>query len=195
MRRIVLFVEDYGHEAFINTLVKRLAHAKGIEVKIERRSAHGGHGKVITEYQLYLRDLRRRERLPDLLIAATDANCKGYVERRREIEETNGEFKNFTICATPDPHIERWLLLDSAAFKSVLGKGCDAPDQKCSKDRYKKLLLEAMQNAGVTPPLGGMEYAEDIVNAMNLQRIEQADASFGKFLKDLLNKFKEWSNK
>ena len=84
-------------------------------------------------------------------------------------------------------------MLDSAAFKSVLGKGCDAPDQKCSKDRYKKLLLDAMQNAGITPPLGGMEYAEDIVNAMNLQRIEQVDSSFGKFLKDLQNKFKEWS--
>jgi len=82
--------------------------------------------------------------------------------------------------------------LDSAAFKSVLGKGCDAPDQKCSKNRYKKLLLEAMQNAGVTPPLGGIEYAKDIVNAMNLQRMEQVDTSFGKFLKDIHNKFKEW---
>jgi len=93
MRRIVLFVEDYGHEAFINTLIKRLADENGIEVKIERRSVRGGHGKVITEYQLYLRDLRREmDRLPDLLIAATDANCKGYVERRREIEEKNEEF-------------------------------------------------------------------------------------------------------
>lgn len=195
MRRIVLFVEDYGHETFINTLVKRLACENGIEVKIENRNVRGGYGKVITEYQSYLRDLRREmDRLPDLLIAATDANCKGYLERRREIEETNKEFKNFTVYAIPDPHIERWLLLDSAAFKSVLGKGCDAPDQKCSKDRYKKLLLEAIQNAGVTPPLGGMEYAEDLVNTMNLQRMEQADASFGKFLKDLQNKFKEWSN-
>lgn len=35
--------------------------------------------------------------------------------------------------------------------------------------------------------------AEDIVNAMNLQRTEQMDSSFGKFLKDLQNKFKEWS--
>lgn len=196
MRRIVLFVEDYGHETFINTLVKRLACENGIEVKIENRNVRGGYGKVITEYQSYLRDLRREmDRLPDLLIAATDANCKGYSERRREIEETNKEFKNFTVYAIPDPHIERWLLLDSAAFKSVLGKGCDAPDQKCSKDRYKKLLLEAIQNAGVTPPLGGMEYAEDIVNTMNLQRMEQADASFGKFLKDLHIKFKEWNNK
>ena len=49
-----------------------------------------------------------------------------------------------------------------------------------------------MQNAGVTPPLGGIEYAKDIVNAMNLQRMEQVDTSFGKFLKDIHNKFKEW---
>ena len=195
MRKIALFAEDYGHEAFITALVGKLAGENKIHVEIAHRCVRGGHGKVITEFRAYLRDLHReRFGLPDLLIVVTDANCKEYLERKKEIDVVNDRYKDFTICAIPDPHIERWLLLDSAAFKSALGKGCDAPDQKCSKDRYKKLLLEAMQNAGVTPPLGGMEYAEDIVNAMNLQRIEQLDASFGKFLKDLQNKFKEWSN-
>ena len=52
-----------------------------------------------------------------------------------------------------------------------------------------------MQSAGVVPPLGGIEYAEDIVNAMDLQRMEDANASFGKFLKDLQSKFKEWSSR
>lgn len=193
MRRIVLFVEDYGHEAFIQTLVNRLARENGIKVKIEPRCVRGGHGKVITEYQSYLLDLQReKDRLPDLLIVATDANCKGYVYRRREIEDINKEFKDFTIYAIPDPHIEHWLLLDSAAFKSVLGRGCDAPPgQKCLKNHYKKLLLEAVRNAGVNPLLGGVEFTEDIVNAMNWQHIE--DKSFGRFFKELQNKFKEWS--
>jgi hypothetical protein len=196
MRRIVLFVEDYGHEEFIRALIERLAREHGVSLKIVPRNVRGGYGKVITELRAYLRDLEReREDLPDLLVVSTDANCNGYAKRKREVDEINDKFKEFTLCAIPDPHIERWLLLDSAAFKSVLGKGCKAPDQKCSRDRYKHLLLEAMQNAGVLPPLGGVEYAEEIINAMDLQRMENVNASFGKFLKDLQNKFKEWSNK
>jgi len=196
MRRIVLFVEDYGHEEFIRALIERLAREHGVSLKIVPRNVRGGYGKVITELRSYLRDLEReREDLPDLLVVSTDANCNGYAKRKREVDEINDKFKEFTLCAIPDPHIERWLLLDSAAFKSVLGKGCKAPDQKCSRDRYKHLLLEAMQNAGVLPPLGGVEYAEEIINAMDLQRMETVNASFGKFLKDLQNKFREWSNK
>jgi hypothetical protein len=52
-----------------------------------------------------------------------------------------------------------------------------------------------MQDAGVLPPLGGVEHAEEIINAMDLQRMEKVNASLGKFLKDLQNKFKEWSSK
>jgi hypothetical protein len=54
----------------------------------------------------------------------------------------------------PDPHIERWLLLDSQAFKEVLHRGCSAPDQKCDRDRYKLLLDEAVRAAEVEPLLG-----------------------------------------
>ena len=196
MFSIVLFAEDYGHEEFVKSLVERLSRESNVPVKITPRNARGGHGKVVTEFQIFLRDLEHaREGLPDLLIVATDANCKKYAKRRREIDKINDKFKNFTVYAIPDPHIERWLLLDSAAFKTVLGKGCDKPDQKCSRDRFKQLLLNAMRNAGVIPPLGGVEYTEDIVNAMDLQRMERANASFGKFLKDLQGKFKEWSSK
>ena len=33
----------------------------------------------------------------------------------------------------------------------------------------KRLLLEAVRTAGVTPPLGGIEYTEELVNAMDLR--------------------------
>ncbi|MCW5968029.1 MAG: hypothetical protein KIT57_05915 [Blastocatellales bacterium] len=89
------------------------------------------------------------------------------------------------ICAVPDPHLERWLLIDSGAFKKVLGKGCQAPDQKCERDRYKKLLLNAICNAGRTPLIGGLEHTEDIVNAMDLANLKMVDDSFGKLLKAL----------
>ena len=150
MHRIILFVEDYGHEEFITSLIKRVADAQGISLKIIRRSVRGGHGKVLTEFKRFLSHLKNeREELPDLLIIATDANCKGYAERKKEIDKIAVEYKNLTLYAIPEPHIERWLLLDSAAFKSANGKGCKAPDKKCSRDRYKKFLLEAMQNAGI----------------------------------------------
>ena len=196
MYNIVLFTEDYGHEEFVTALIERLSRENGIPVKVIPRSVRGGYGKVVAEFRAYLRDLdREREELPDLLIVATDANCNGYRKRSRAIEEINDKFNDFTTYAIPDPHIERWLLLDSSAFKTVLGKGCDKPDQKCSRDRYKQLLLKAMQNTGVVPPLGGIEYAEVIVNAMDLQRMEGANSSFGKFLKELQSRFKEWSSK
>ena len=190
MRRIILFAEDYGHEAFITALITRLAGEQKAEVAIINRSVKGGHGKVLSEFKYFLEELTRgRQSVPDLIVLVTDANCKGYGERRREI----ADFKDFMICAIPDPHIERWLLLDSAAFKAVFGKGCKAPDQKCERGRYKHLLSEAIQATGIVPPLGGMEYAEDIVKAMDMEQMEQANASLGRFLKELRSVFKKWS--
>ncbi|MFZ4439833.1 MAG: DUF4276 family protein [Syntrophales bacterium] len=194
MHKVILFAEDYGHETFIRTLLERLAHEHNTDITILSRSVRGGHGKVISEFQAFLKELNRgREEMPDLLVVATDANCKGYVDRKREIDGVSDKFKQLIVCAIPDPHIERWLLLDSAAFKSIFGRGCKAPDQKCERDRYKRLLSEAVQATGVVPPLGGIEYAEDIVTAMDLGKMENANASLGRFLKDLRNIFRQWS--
>lgn len=194
MRRILIFVEDYAHEEFVTALLHRLAHENGIQIAIVERSVRGGHGQVLGELRTFLRDLDRgREALPDLLVVATDANCKGYVERKKEVDEVIEDYIDFTICAIPNPHIERWLLIDSSAFKAVVGRGCAAPDQKCDRDRYKQLLMQAMQEAGIIPPLGGVEYTEDIVNALDFTRAAQADSSFERFLKDLVNKFKAWA--
>ncbi|GBE51625.1 hypothetical protein BMS3Bbin14_00079 [bacterium BMS3Bbin14] len=194
MRRIILFVEDYGHEAFISSVIQRFAKEQGKVVKIIPRSARGGHGKAVAELKLYLRELRNEKvGFPDLLVVATDANCSGYQGRRKEIDAVIADWRNISIYAIPDPHIERWLLLDSAAFKSVMGKGCDAPDHKCERGRYKKILMDAMLQAGIHPSLGGIEFTEDIVNAMDFERMEQTDASLGQFLKSVRNKFREWA--
>jgi hypothetical protein len=121
--------------------------------------------------------------MPDLLVVATDANCQGFSDRKREIEkaayrllETNPEK---LLMAIPDPHIERWMLVDSRAFKAVLGRGCEAPDQKCQRERYKQMLLAAMRAAGIVPPLGGMEYAREIVQHLDLERAGRLDPSLG----------------
>lgn len=98
------------------------------------------------------------------------------------------------ILAVPDPHIERWLLLDGAAFKAVFGKGCDAPDQKCDRRRYKEQLIKAIHASGTVPRLGGMEYAEDLVREMDIERVSQLDRSFRRFVTGLRNRFREWQS-
>lgn len=97
-----------------------------------------------------------------------------------------------TVCAVPDPHIERWLLVDSAAFKTVFGRGCDAPDQKCERARYKKMLIDAIRASGVIPSLGGIEFSEDIVLAMDIPRACGADASLARLVEELRAVLKEW---
>ena len=96
------------------------------------------------------------------------------------------------VLAVPDPHIERWLLLDGAAFKSVFGRGCDAPDQKCDRGRYKHQLSEASRATNVVPRLGGIEYAEDIVQHMDIDRAAGADPSLRRFVDELRGVFRQW---
>ena len=191
MREIALFVEDYAHRQVIGALVQRIAEECEIAIHLDWRNAVRGHGKVIAELNNYMRDLRRQGGpWPDLIVVATDANCKGINERTREIGGRDEPAP--MILAIPDPHIERWLLLDGAAFKNVFGKGCDAPDQKCDRDRYKQRLIEAIHATGTIPILGGIEYAEDIVQQININRVAQVDRSFRRFVEELRDMFQSW---
>jgi hypothetical protein len=193
MYEVYLFVEDDGHETFLSALIKRVAKEYNIDVSIKPSSVRGGHGKVISELKDFLQDLENGiVHLPDLFVIATDANCKGILERRKEIDKVVKDVKELVVCAIPDPHIERWLLFDSAAFKDVFGKGCQAPDYKCDRDRYKHVLCQAIKDTGISPPLGGMEYAEDIVNAMDMEKMKLMD-DLGAFLNELHAKFKAWT--
>jgi hypothetical protein len=132
---------------------------------------------------------RGSETTPDIIVVAVDANCKGLNERREQVERFAGNaLQERLVMAVADPHVERWLLLDGAAFRTVLGRGCQAPDQKCEKDRYKDLLIRAVQEAGVQPLLGGIEYAEDIAKEMDLARAGSADPAFARFINSLRSK-------
>jgi hypothetical protein len=82
--------------------------------------------------------------------------------------------------------------LDSSAFKKVFGSGCGAPDNKCERQRYKKLLADAIRTSGVTPSFGGIEYSDDLVMAMNLGKVGGADKSLGRFLDELQSVFQQW---
>lgn len=45
--------------------------------------------------------------------------------------------------------------------------------------------MQAIHAAGTQPLLGGIEYAGDIVNKMDLARASRADPSLDQFLRDL----------
>jgi hypothetical protein len=196
MRKISLFAEDYGHEVFLSPLLERLAEEYAVQIGITPYSVRGGFGKVIENLGDYVRDIMSYQQdMPDLIIVATDANCTGFENRRKLIQKAVKPILDHVIFAVPDPHVERWLLMDSAAFKQVFGKSCKAPDHKCDKDRYKNLLAQAVKHCGVTPLLGSMENAEDIVKAMDLKRMQKQDESLGNLLKELHSQFRIWKIK
>lgn len=184
---VAAFVEDFAHRQVIGALINRVAEEFGIEIELDWRNARRGHGQVVREFKEYLRDLRRQGSLPDLVVIGTDANCKGLVDRSAQIPVDDSPVA--VVLAIPDPHIERWLLLDGAAFKAILGHGCRAPDQKCARNRYKEALVRAILDAGVTPSLGGIEFAADIIQEMDLNRAASADPSLRRFLDDLRHAF------
>ena len=193
MRDVALFVEDDAHRQIIGPLVRRIANEQNVRIRLNWRSAVRGHGRVVQELRTYLRDLTRQGApWPDMIVVATDANCDGLNERVREIGRLTQEARAPVVLAIPDPHVERWLLLDGAGFKAAVGHGCNAPDQKCDRGRYKQRLMEAVCVTGVTPILGGLEYAEDIVGKMNIDRSAQADKSFARFVDGLRTEFRAW---
>lgn len=192
MREVALFVEDDAHRQIIGPLVNRIAEEHNATIRLDWRTAVRGHGKVVQELRIYLRDLARQGApWPDVIIVATDANCDGLNDRVRELDHYSREAHAPVVLAIPDPHVERWLLLDGAAFKAAVGHGCKAPDQKCDRGRYKQRLMEAVCDAGVTPILGGLEYAGDIVQRIDLDRVSRADRSFARFVDGLRAIFRD----
>lgn len=188
MSEVMLFGEDYGHEVVVRALILRFAALRDLDVTVTVRSAQGGYGRMKNELEAFVAGLLRQpEARPDILVVATDANCMGRRKREEQLLPLLGPLQGLVsmVMAIPDPHIERWLLLDSHAFRAALGRGCDAPPAKCQRDLYKDLLVRAILRAGLRPFVGGLEHADAIVGAMDIERTRQADESFGHFMADL----------
>ena len=179
-KRIDLFVEDGAHREVLSVLVRRLCAEADVESELTWRNATRGFGGVARELKTWFGELGRAESPPDVVVVATDGNCRGAERRKGELPVVDLGIP--VVHAIPDPHIERWLLLDGRAFKQVLGVGCKAPDRKCDRDRYKQLLAEQVVAADVVPLFGGLEYAPDIMEAMDIERACRADKSFRQFV-------------
>ncbi len=178
---ITLFGEDEVHREVITALIQKIAQEYDLDLHLSWRSASGGRGKVVEAFRKFLHGLKRQEESrPDLVVVATDANCTGLNERVREFQGLGEPVP--VVLAIPDPHVERWLLLDGAAFKAVFGRGCDAPDLKCIRNRYKQRLIDEVLSAGVELPLGDVEFARSVVMNMDIDRVARSDESFARFV-------------
>jgi hypothetical protein len=199
MPEVTLFCEDSFHEKFVGALLQRLQEEQRVALNARFLSSQGGLPRMHWEFRDFLRDLAREHASPpDAVIAVVDANCQGYNERKTSMDSVvtrYPQFQQLVSYAIPDAHIERWMLVDSRAFRSVFGRGCTLPALKCAKGEYKRLLREEIRQSGIEAPLGGEEFAEDIVRAMDLAQVEVREASFGLFLKTLKGLFNGWRNR
>lgn len=190
---IDLFAEDRAHEEWLKPLLERVAREESTAVRIRVRSARGGHSRVITELKTYQRSFEKGigGQVPDLLIAAVDANCSNFAESQKSIQDAlQAQFIGRTIRATPDPHIERWYLADLEAFHEVVGITPSFEAEKCERDYYKAVLAKAVSDAGHPVTLGGIEFARELVDALDYFRAGKADNSLKHFLEELRGQFR-----
>ena len=190
---IDLFVEDRAHEAFIGALVRRVVQEEEIKARVRVRSARGGHGHALYELRTYLRMVEKGvlENPPELVVAAIDGNCSTPVKKKAEIEDAaQGRVGEWLVAACPDPHIERWFLADPDSFHEIVGHRPRVGRKKCERNHYKRLLSDSIRRGGHPSTLGGIEFAVELVDGMDLFRAGKADSSLRGFVDDLRAKLR-----
>jgi hypothetical protein len=98
--------------------------------------------------------------------------------------------KDRAVIACPDPHIERWFIADPPSFREAIGNQPKPGKKKCDRDRYKTILAKSVREAGHPSLLGGIEFAREIVDSMDLYRAGKADKSLKDFLDQLGQRLK-----
>lgn len=186
---VELFVEDRAHEDFLQPLVSRIACEAQLAVTTRVRSARGGHARVMQAFRLY-QDLFDKM-IPnaaeaDLLIVAVDCNGESFAKKRAQIRaETNPRLADRLILACPEPYIERWYMADPMSFERVIGARPKRETSRPSRLNYKQILADAVQAGGHFATLGGIEFASDLVSAMDFYRAGRSHHSLKAFLDDL----------
>lgn len=189
--RVVCFCEDVAQERFIRALVQRAAQQQQRPIRLQVLNA--SHGSAVWgELSQYLGELTQKLiALPDVLVVVIDGNCQKPPTVRKRISEVlakSGTAVPSSVCAIPDPHIERWYVQDFHALQSAIpgAKLRGKLHYKCQRSYYKLALLNAIRAANIGPLLGGAEYGEQVANAI---RPPQMDKSFRKFWTELCQAF------
>lgn len=190
-----LFVEDRAHEAFVGALVKRIAREEQVALRAQTRSARGGHPRALEEFGTYQSLVEKgalANHAPDMIIVVIDGNCSTARKKREEIERAaRPSLPGRLVAGCPNPHVERWFLADPDSFHEVVGHRPVVGREKCERGHYKRLLAEAIRRGNQPATLGGIEFAAELVEAMNLYRAGKGDSSLKAFVDDLRGKFRE----
>jgi hypothetical protein len=199
--RVLYFLEDRAQDAFIKALVIKIAKQESIpsgQLIHEIRSARGG-SRVKVDFRKFVKDTAKSTADDvDLLVVAVDGNCKGHKEQIRNLEryiKPNHPFRNKVVYAIPDPHIERWYIMDQRAFKEGVGiaRAPELPGYKRQKGYYKSILNQTLKEADVNSLLGGAEYGERIVESIeNLDAFSKQDDGLQDFVNELRIKMRNW---
>lgn len=175
--KVDLLAEDNAHEEFLLPVVRRVAAEEGVAVVVRVRSARGGHARAIEEFKLYQELMTKgvvAGALPDLLIVGIDGNCASFAKKRAEIlTAASPSFRDRLVTACPDPHVERWFMIDPEGFHEVVGHRPNVGKKKCLRDHYKGVLASAVRQAGHPATLGGIEFAREIADRVNWYRDEE----------------------
>jgi len=169
-------------------LFRRLSLEEGVRISISK-AIKGGYGGVLTEIKAFQKALQKGAipaGIPDLLIVLGDGNCHKFHERKKEIiSAINNNVFPFSVVGCPDPHIEKWLLIDQQALKAVFGASLNISLDKCIRDYYKNELKGIIQFAGWPMTHDGIEYSQDIIERIDFNRAGKNDNSFGDFISSL----------
>ncbi len=184
---VELFGEDAAHEAFLVPFVKRLATEEGTLLEPRVRSAVGGHARALHEFNLFQKlVLSGHSPMPDLIVVCIDANCNKYDRARKDVaDRVDSSISDRVVVGCPDPHVERWYMADPESFASVVGAQPPVTRRKCARDAYKSALTNTICQAGLLAPLGGIEFAPELVANMDLYRAGRNEKSLKGFTDDL----------
>ena len=190
-----LFVEDLAHEVFVGALVSRIAREEQIALSLQARSARGGHPRALQEFGTYQALVEKgalANRAPDVVVVVIDGNCATSRRKREEIKKaTRPRLLDRLVTGCPNPHVERWFLADPDSFHQVVGYRPVVGREKCEREHYKRLLIDAIRKGHQPATLGGIEFAAELVEAMNLYRAGRSDSSLRAFVGNLRSRFRE----
>ncbi len=111
--------------------------------------------------------------------------------RVRRKEATRPRLLDRLVAGCPNPHVERWFLADPDSFHKVVGYRPVIGREKYEREHYKRLLIDAIPKGSQPATLGGIEFAAELVDAMNLYRAGRSDSSLRAFVGDLRSRFRE----
>ena len=189
-----LFVEDRAHEVFVGALANRVAREEQVTLSVQSRSARGGHPRALKEFGTYQALVEKgalANRAPDLVVVVIDGNCATSRKKREEIRRaTRLHLRNRLVVGCPNPHVERWFLADPDSFHEVVGHRPVVGRDKCERGHYKRLLTDAIRKGNQPATLDGIEFAAELVEAMNLYRAGRHDSSLRAFVDELRSRFR-----